>query len=179
MTDATTTTGLLITRIGLIAALLLPLRVVAAPGDLDPTFGAAGVVSAPGDLGSASAVVYQPDGKLVAAGGAFSLVRYNADGSLDSTFGSGGVATASVGNPSGSNFAEALVLQSNGQMVAAGWAWDAVSGTDVVLVRYNSDGSLDSTFGSGGIVMTAIGTDSNDYASALILQSDGRLVAAG
>lgn len=120
----------------------------------------------------------QDDGKIVAAGrsttggaGDFALARYEADGSLDPGFGTGGLVTTDFG---GDDFARALVLQDDGKLVAAGGSFD---GSDFALARYEADGSLDPTFGTGGLVTTDFGGD--DEAFALVLQEDGRLVAAG
>ncbi len=157
-----------------------------ADGSLDGTFGAGGKVTTPigSLLDDARALVLQPDGKLVAAGytmagpigsADFALVRYNADGSLDATFGTGGKVTTSIGNDH--DEAAAMVLQADGKLVAAGKTFDPSVGTDFALLRYNADGSLDATFGTGGIVTTSI--DIHDEASALVLQPDGKLVAAG
>src|SRR5947199_1993786 len=154
-------------------------------GSLDTTFGTGGkVVTAIGTDGTgASALVLQPDGKLVAAGTTtsdgstydFTVVRYNTNGSLDTTFGTGGEVTTPIGT--GDNGVSALVRQSDGKLVAAGYA--SVSGNfDLALVRYNTDGSLDSTFGTGGKVTTPVGS-AGDYVNALVFQSDGKLVAAG
>ena len=152
-------------------------------GTLDPTFGSGGkVVTAIGSVGGARALALQPDGKLVAAGWSdggsnydFTLARYNPDGSLDSGFGSGGVVTTAIG--SGWDVAYALVLQPDGKLVAAGDS-DNGSNHDFALARYNPNGTLDSGFGSGGVVTTAIGSGWAT-AYALALQPDGRLVAAG
>ena len=105
----------------------------------------------------------------------WALARYNTDGSLDSSFGSGGKVTTTLA-PTRYNGANALVLQPDGKLVAAGY----VQSTNYALVRYNSDGSLDTTFGSGGKVATTIsGTYANSGAFALVLQSDGKLIATG
>jgi len=151
---------------------------VAAPasGSLDSLFGTAGKVTT--DLGStgdrASALVLQPNGKLVAAGSAngdFTLARYNTDGSLDTSFGAAGKVATDFGSTSDQAFA--LVLQPDGKLVAAGSA-----NGDFALARYNADGSLDPSFGTGGKVTTDFGT-TGDTALALVLQPDGKLVAAG
>ncbi|MFC6663578.1 delta-60 repeat domain-containing protein [Deinococcus multiflagellatus] len=135
----------------------------------------------------------QSDGKLVIAGYTTNvggttgndslLVRYNTDGSLDPTFGSGGKVITAVGPTNSTDDIRALQVQSDGKLVIAGRTTN-VGGTttnDIVLVRYNADGTLDPTFGSGGKVITSVGgsTDSMDYANALQVQPDGKLVVAG
>jgi uncharacterized delta-60 repeat protein len=126
-------------------------------GRLDPTFGVGGKVTtdfAFGGSDQASALILQPDGKLVAAGSAivvdeifrFALARYRPDGSLDPTFGTGGRVVTEFGDRA--NRATALVLQPDGKLVAAG----ATDDGDFALARYRPDGSLDATFGTGGEV---------------------------
>ena len=156
------------------------------PGNLDPTFGSAGKVTTDFAGGSdlAFGVALQPDGKIVAAGTAtrgatifsdFALARYNPDGSLDATFGSGGkVTTDFTGNFDQAN---AVALQPNGKIVAAGSTGDGTS-HDFALARYNPDGSLDATFGSGGKVITDF-TGGSDQAFGVALQPNGKIVAAG
>ena len=155
-----------------------------ATGGLDSTFGTGGKVGTP--IGSiddeASALVVQPDGKLVAAGYSdrggnttFALARYNAAGSLDTSFGTGGKVTTAIGSTDDEVLA--LVLQPDGKLVAAGFTASA-GNTAFALVRYNADGSLDTSFGTGGKVTTSIGSV-DDKAIALVLQPDGKLVAAG
>jgi uncharacterized delta-60 repeat protein len=148
-------------------------------GQLDPTFGTGGRVTVP--RGSALALVLQPDGKLVAAGGAgddFALARYLPDGSLDPSFGTGGTVTTSFGESATAN---ALVLQPDGKLVAAGrsivtFASDTVN---FALARYLPDGRLDPSFGIGGKVTTDFGGSSLNGVLALVVQPDGKLVAAG
>ena len=98
-----------------------------------------------------------------------------ADGDLDTTFGTGGKVTTAIG--SGNDQAFAVVLQSDGKIVAAGNSFNG-SNHDFAVVRYNTDGSLDTTFDTDGIQTTAIGSG-NDQAFAVVLQSDGKIVAAG
>jgi uncharacterized delta-60 repeat protein len=142
-----------------------------------------------------NALAIQSDGKIVAVGpiGAweFGMARYNSDGSLDTTFtggnrtGTGFVATpVTVGKNTGSNldFPMAVAIQ-GGKIVVAGFVSCQPSlgrTADFALIRYNqSDGSLDTTFGSNrsGIVVTS--TASVDEARALAIQSDGKIVVAG
>jgi uncharacterized delta-60 repeat protein len=147
-----------------------------ADGTLDPTFGSGGIVQAP--AGTAIAVALQPDGKIVAAGtvsNEISVARYNADGSLDQTFGTGGVVTTAASG-FGSE-AKALVLQPDGKIVVGG---DSSNGfeTQFTLVRYDTNGSLDATFGTGGVVTTQVGAASSSI-DGLVLQPDGKIVADG
>jgi uncharacterized delta-60 repeat protein len=159
-------------------------------GSLDKSFGSGGEVS--GDLGAANAIAIQSDGRIVAAGvglddsqfpsPAFAVVRYNIDGSLDTSFGGNGkVITAffpggAVGG--GGNTVRDIAIQADGKIVAVGSAFDTVAmRTNYALARYNSDGSLDMSFGSGGKVISAILDDS--YAIALTIRPDNRIVVAG
>ncbi|TML99050.1 MAG: hypothetical protein E6G02_14550 [Actinobacteria bacterium] len=154
-------------------------------GSLDATFGTGGKVTTDfaGNDDTAFAVVLQSDGKIVVAGGAktsrsqdFALARYNANGSLDATFGTGGkVTTDFAGND---DEAHALVLQPDGKLVAAGQAESGYRGRDFALARYNPNGSLDATFGTGGKVTTDF-AGNDDAAFGAVLQSDGKIVAAG
>ena len=175
--------------VGLLVALLMTLSSVhavqAAPGDLDPTFDSDGRVTTDfaGNSDVAFAVAIQTDGKLVVAGWAFTstdydfaLARYNPDGSLDSTFGSGGrVTTDFAGN---ADMAFALAIQADGKLVVAGRAFTSTTKSDFALARYNPDGSLDSTFGSGGRVTTDFASSSAEV-FALVIRADGKLVVAG
>ncbi len=146
-------------------------------GTLDTSFSSDGKVTT--DIGSgeediAYAVAVQSDGKIVAAGysgSAFALVRYTADGSLDTGFDTDGKVTTAIGT--NDNTAYALAVQSDGKIVAAGY-----SGSEFALVRYTANGSLDTSFGTGGKVTTAIGSII-DTVRAVAIQSDGKIVVAG
>jgi uncharacterized delta-60 repeat protein len=154
----------------------------AAPGDLDLSFGSNGKVTTHiGRFDSTHAPAIQSDGKLVVAGSVgsgfpdFGLVRYNSDGSLDTSFGNGGIVTTDITNYR--NSAYALAIQSDGKLVVGGLAQFNGGTPDIGLVRYNSDGSLDATFGNGGKVMTDFGE--HDQANEIAIQSDDKLVVAG
>jgi uncharacterized delta-60 repeat protein len=148
-----------------------------AAGDLDPTFGAGGKVFT--DFGGdffASSLVQQPDGKLVVAGmfddGCWRLgmARYHPNGSLDTTFGMSGKVLGMSGGCGGAG-AE-LVLQPDGKLVVA---LDDFN-DDIYVARYNPDGSLDASFGTGGeVVVESNLAEVHD----LIRQPDGKLVVAG
>jgi uncharacterized delta-60 repeat protein len=156
-------------------------------GSLDRTFGIDGKVTTDwsGGLDLAKALAILSDGKIVAAGDACTsdyrqpcygaLARYNKDGLLDTTFGVGGKVTTDVLETSRLN---ALAVQSDGKIIAAGFSQSAGSFADFGLVRYNDNGSLDTTFGSGGKVTTAFGPWS-DGIWAVSLQPDGKIVAGG
>ncbi len=145
-------------------------------GKLDTTFGSAGIVTGPA-LGNIQALALQPNGRIVLVGSSsdsntrrpfFSIIRYRPDGSLDTTFGSEGL----VRGPDGA--ADAVALQADGRIVVAGTEPEQYA---LKLVRLNADGALDSSFGSNGSVRTLLGYAAS--ASAVIVQPDGRILAAG
>jgi uncharacterized delta-60 repeat protein len=166
-------------------------RCLLSGGVLDPTFGTNGVVTT--DVASlnasfASAVATYPkegtanDGKIVAVGTVGSpvqdmaVVRYNLDGSLDKTFGGSGQVTTSIG--SSSEGAGDVIVQPDGKVVVAGWTGG--NSSNFALVRYNADGSLDTSFGgkAKGVVSTDI-NNSRDYGWVMALQADGKIIVAG
>ena len=137
----------------------------------------------------ANGVVLQPDGKFVVAGTAsdsatrpvatdIAVARYNSDGSLDSGFGTGGE-TAIPFSGSATEQGNALAISSDGKIIVAGAAFKTLATPpDFALVRYNSDGTLDTGFGNGGTITTDVARDT-DVAQALALQADGKILAAG
>lgn len=148
-------------------------------GSLDSTFGNSGVVTTSignGDTGLGVAI--QSDGKIIVvgssdlnalSGGKIALARYTITGSLDSTFGNSGIVTTSIANYA---YATDVTIQPDGQIIVIGGSQNSFA-----LVRYNNDGTLDSDFGSSGIITTPIGTDAGGESVAL--QSDGKIVTAG
>jgi uncharacterized delta-60 repeat protein len=146
-----------------------------ANGGLDTGFGTEGVVKGPSGLHAGRAIALQPDGKILLAGGDFAVARYRPDGSLDTSFGSEGIASAPGPDWSGAN---ALAVQPDGKILVGGSyvTHDPVAAE--TLVRFNSNGSLDSTFGSGGRVTTSVGSG-GDNVYALVVQPDGKILAAG
>jgi uncharacterized delta-60 repeat protein len=162
-------------------------------GTLDTTFSFDGKVATDfaGGTDEAFGVAIQADGKIVVAGIAgspttvntdFALARYNPDGTLDQTFGTDGkVTTDFAGEP---DEAFGVAIQADGKIVVAGQAlFLDPSGTGAVdgdfgLVRYNPDGSLDRSFGTGGRVTTDFGS-ALDTALAVTIQADGKIVAVG
>lgn len=162
----------------------LPLAVHAGDGDLDPTFGEGGKVITPFKGGEgAQALAVQSDGKIVAAGYAksassysvdFALARYCIDGTPDSTFGIGGKVLTDFGY---TDAVKSLVVQPDGKIVAAGYAYGSGDQVDFALARYNADGGLDIEFGSKGLVTTDFADE--DYARALTIQQDGKFLVVG
>jgi len=106
----------------------------------------------------------------------FALARYNTNGALDGSFGADGIVITPIS--SGHDGAYALSIQADGKILAAGFAADPSGYYDVALVRYNTDGTLDTCFGTDGIVITPI-FSGHDYATAMLLQTDNKIVAAG
>jgi len=147
-------------------------------GDLDVIFGTGGkIITDFGGTDQGNAIALQKDGKIVVAGTSinnFAVARYNTDGSLDSTFGTGGKVITDFGKD---DLGQAVALQKNGKIVVAGTS-DAGGDNDFAIARYNTDGSLDLTFGAGGQVTTDFGGE-NDFGNAVVLQKDGKIVVAG
>ena len=155
-----------------------------ADGTVDTGFGKDGVVttdfqSGGNDYGAAVAV--QSDGKIVAAGRSygtardFAVARYNSDGSLDTGFGTGGKVTTDFGGNEDRPYA--IAVHTDGTIVVVGYANNG-SDNDFAIARYTSAGILDSTFGTGGKVTTALGSG-NDRARAVAVRSDGKIVVGG
>jgi uncharacterized delta-60 repeat protein len=131
----------------------------------------------------ADAVVIQTDGKIVIAGGTdlqadFKLMRFNADGSVDSTFGSGGQAAVSFSAGLRSEYARAVKIQPDGKIIAAGISNQGGSVDNYAVARLDTNGILDSSFGTGGKVLTSF-TGFSDSAFSVMIQSDGKIVTAG
>jgi uncharacterized delta-60 repeat protein len=157
-------------------------------GNLDRSFGSAGFVRTTIDLGGgdsprsdlASAVALSPDGSIVLAGEAkdgyksvLALARYTASGSPDRSFAGDGVQTIDA-NPGGQEGFAGVAVQSDGKIVAVGGA-----GSGFLVVRLRPDGTLDGTFGSGGIVKTNLGGSFPDTARAVAILADGKIVVTG
>jgi uncharacterized delta-60 repeat protein len=154
-------------------------------GSIDTTFGTNGVVTTSIGLGyTVTSVAIQADNKIVTAGSyvlangttrAFALVRYNSTGSLDTTFDTDGIVTTSIGTTA--DIAYAVAIQIDNKIIATGTSLANGSTVyDLALVRYNSDGSLDASFGAGGIVTADMGY--GDAANGLAIQADGKMVVA-
>jgi uncharacterized delta-60 repeat protein len=133
-----------------------------------------------------TSVVIQSDGKIVVGGNTFSfntgtdfaLARYNADGSLDASFGAGGKVITDVA-VNGNDFLAGLALQSDGKIIAAGSSIPlGPDGSNFAVVRYDTNGVLDPTFGTGGIASIDFGS-AREIGRAVALQLDGKIVVGG
>jgi uncharacterized delta-60 repeat protein len=172
-----------IATIGALTSLLITaIPGLTAPGELDPTFDDDGrVITRIAGFAEIQDLAIQPDGKIVAAGYAhgapyrFALARYNADGSPDLQFGSLGQLTTDFG--SFSDGAWAVAIGPDGKIAAAGWT-DTAAGLTFAVARFNTDGSLDGTFGTEGKVFTDFG-GLRGQAQAVAIQKDGKILAAG
>ncbi len=158
-------------------------------GTLDASFGSGGKVTTPIASGTnpdtAQAVAVRADGKIVVAGSSdtgsgtgtgFAVVRYNPNGTLDTSFGSGGKVITFFG--SGGDYASGLAVQGN-KVLVVGETYNSLSARDFALVRYDNNGALDSTFGSGGVVKTDFSSGSYDIGNSVVVQEDGNIVVAG
>jgi len=157
---------------------------LARDGSFDTTFGAGGILRT-GQMAFASSVQVQRDGKTVVIGTAIDttspwwwienlvIARYNRDGSLDPTFGKGGVVVSdSIAE------ASASALQADGKILVG----SSSAASSFTVSRYNTDGSIDAAFGTGGVAQADFSRpDANIIANltALAIQRDGRIVAGG
>jgi uncharacterized delta-60 repeat protein len=157
-------------------------------GQLDPGFGIGGKVLTPiypqtgaGVNDMANAVTVASDGKIIVAGvtgtflSDFAVARYHADGRLDTSFGGDGTVVTDIG---GQDSANAVIVQPDRKILVVGNGWTSGPDENFTLVRYNENGSLDTSFGIGGIVTTDF-MGGADRAQGVALLPDGRIVVAG
>jgi uncharacterized delta-60 repeat protein len=165
-------------------------RCTPSAGDLDPGFGTNGIVttnfsstSTPNGNDIAHAVAVQPDGKIVVVGQTnvngsldFAMDRYLTNGQLDPSFGNGGeVITDFTGSQ---DIAYGVAIQADGKIVVVGQAYAGSTFFDFGVVRYLSNGQLDTSFGTGGKVTTDF-SGIDEAATAVTIQSDGMILVAG
>jgi uncharacterized delta-60 repeat protein len=160
-------------------------------GRLDSTFGGIGTVKThfnglSTEQGYGAAI--QSDGKIIVVGSsfinfvAFGVARYNTDGSLDTTFGFyGTVRTYLNGSNAANDVAYSVAVQTDGKIVVAGKTHYLYNYSQFGVVRYNVDGTLDSTFGTNGTASFFIngGDMLDDACRSVALQKDGKIVLAG
>ncbi len=204
--DTSGTSGIFVTRLQndstpVASASIRPQTVVGnpsgnLPGDLDASFGILGRTEfndpSPVELPNATtfrvkATAVLSSGQILLAGstgtiandgqGQFFLERLNADGTIDTNFGTNGSVVTSIGNFS---FATSLLVQSDGKIVLGGATVDSlpnISSASFALARYNSNGLLDTTFGSAGKEITDF--PGNEEIDSIAFGPGGTIVAAG
>ena len=156
-----------------------------AAGVLDSSFGGGdGIVTTavvPGNVNdmARSILQQQPDGRIVLVGQTsassdFALARYNADGSPDTTFGTGGIVVTPL---LGIDAATGVARLPDGKLLVAGWTIGGLT-SSFAVVRYNTNGTVDTTFGSSGMVLTDVGPG-GDAAVGISVQADGKFVVGG
>jgi uncharacterized delta-60 repeat protein len=101
---------------------------------------------------------------------------FGQSGNLDSTYHYDGYAMPAYWQTNGDTRGQKVAIQSDGKAVVVGYHKNA--NYDFALIRYNTDGSMDSTFGGDGLVTSSL-YGSDDYAYAVAIQPDGKIVAAG
>ncbi|MFB2898704.1 DUF4347 domain-containing protein [Aerosakkonemataceae cyanobacterium BLCC-F50] len=167
---------------------------VFAVGGLDPSFGSGGKVITSGGFAYTYGIALQPDGKILSTGSGlqpgnnlFSLTRYNIDGSLDTSFGNSGKVTTDIysGTATDRDRGQVVLVQPDGKIVVAGPTTIATPGSSAypiysyldgfALVRYNSDGSLDTSFGNNGVALSRAGNYTGNLGKA-VLQPDGKII---
>lgn len=131
-------------------------------------------------------VKIQPsDGRIVVGGRGgllptdahFALARFNTDGSLDTAFDGDGLATTDIPAFT-TDFIDSLAIQTDGKIVAAGSSISGVTG-DIVVARYNTDGSLDTTGFNGGLGYNQLSPGNFDFGEGVALQPNGAIVVSG
>ncbi len=170
---------------------------VNSDGSLDTSFDSDGVrrwglnpANLSKDFGKAIAI--QPDGKIIVTGETYSssctgtacdfnpfIVRLNSDGSSDTSFNNSAIGAADPVNIRNSDDVKDLVIQPDGKFLIGGFTRTAKNSlnSDYMMIRWNTDGSLDNNFGVNGVVLTDI--DSRDQGHSLIVLPDGRILLAG
>ncbi|HQU82498.1 MAG TPA: FG-GAP-like repeat-containing protein [Pyrinomonadaceae bacterium] len=159
----------------------------AAPGDLDTTFGTGGKTITPVGTGNdeANDLAVQADGKIIVAGHTqngsttdISLVRYNSNGTLDNSFGVGGKVVIPI---AGYQEGYAVAIQGDGKIVVVGRGDDgATAFGSGQITRFNSDGTLDTSFGGGaGFVTNSFNSNTIVRFNDVAIQADGKIVIAG
>lgn len=162
-------------------------KVWAQAGKLDLSYGNGGIAittQGPDVFSQISSIAIQSDGMVVAAGSCYNsivgkyyinVLRFKINGTLDSTFGIGGIVTDSIGL-SDDNEASCIAIQPDGKIVVGGFAFISTD-FDFVLLRFNTNGTPDSTFGTYGIITKNLGDD--NFANSIALQADGKILLCG
>ena len=166
-----------------------------APGDLDPRFGVDGVVVTPtaADSGAdhQNGLAIQRDGKILVGGesdmgepgGGFQwrMTRYTREGDIDVTFGAGGTVLTSMASVGGyDERMVSLAVQRDGKIVAAGSIQTSPDSDEdsSALARYHHDGTLDTAFGDGGIVVLDV-APGHDFVTQVLIDAEDRILVGG
>ncbi|WP_375471149.1 DUF4347 domain-containing protein [uncultured Nostoc sp.] len=127
-------------------------------------------------------ITVQADGKILVAGETyngtdydFAIVRYNSDGTLDTSFNTTGKVTTDFN--SNDDYSNSIIVQADGKILVAGTSYNGTN-NDFAIVRYNSDGTLDTSFNTTGKVTTDFNSN-DDYSNSIIVQADGKILVAG
>ena len=161
--------------------------ILISSGSLDTAFGGNGLTNTAIGAGEdqARGIVIQPDGRYVVAGWSdtgggnydFAVVRFNADGSLDTSFSGYGKQTTQIAAGTFADQAYGIAAQADGKIVVAGSTNDGTT-DDFAIVRYNANGSLDTGFSGDGIQTTSLSA-ADDGATAIAIQTDGKILVTG
>ncbi len=188
-----TSTATSIVRIALAVAFVTTIGAKAsfsAPSDLDTTFGGTGKVTTDFNrFDAATSIVRQTDGKIVCSGISnqgtstltpyATLCRYNTNGILDTTYGTSGKVTVSFAGANPGTITSSAI-QSDGKVVVAGYYRNSPATTNIgVVLRFNVNGTLDTTFGSSGKAIVDGWFGNECRVNAIQVQADGRIVVAG
>ncbi len=187
----------LVAAVALLASLLtvlVPSATVAASGDLDSSWGSSGIVTTVFNSGGddeAFATAVDAAGRVVVAGKSYdgstsphmALARYSRDGTLDTSFSTDGqVVVPSVfgaGNTNGDQ-ANALLIDSSGNILVGGFASDSNGNGALAVARYDTDGNLDTTYGTSGFSTVVVGQNgAYNSVNAMAFQPDGKVILAG
>ncbi len=154
-------------------------------GKPDNSFSGDGVVTIDADwFYGASAIAIQQDGKIVITTSHnsnglsdFMVLRYKADGTPDNTFDGDGIATTDI---SLYDITSSIAIQQDGKIIVAGKAYNNLDDAyDFAIVRYNANGTRDSSFGMNGIKRLDVRGSSDDGVQAITVQQDGKILVAG
>ncbi len=162
-------------------------------GTPDSGFGSNGILvngnAANGDGSVGKSITIDSQGRILVTGSSFNgsnsdmvLWRYNPDGTLDTTFGNGGmVVSDSTVWGNGYDYGNFITTDSQERILVTGWSRNASGNFDMVIWRFNADGTLDTSFGNGGMVVSggAAGGSSGNYGSCIATDSQGRILVTG
>ncbi|MEH1910537.1 MAG: DUF4347 domain-containing protein [Nostoc sp.] len=151
---------------------------------LDTSFNTTGKVTTDfaRDNDYGKSITVQPDGKILVAGGSngtnsdFAIVRYNSNGTLDTSFNITGKVTTDFTNSN--DYGSSITVQPDGKILVAGDSYNRTN-NDFAIARYNSNGTLDTSFNITGKITTDFTNSSNDYGSSITVQPDGKILVAG